>query len=82
MSASSRFRSKQEHCGVLQNFSRVLNGFLYFGALAGKQRAVSQTILSFLGKRCSTKWMSKTVYKLTQPISLNPKLKLVWYEKH
>lgn len=46
MSASSRFRSKQEHCGVLQNFSRVLNGFLYSGALAGKQHAVSHRLYS------------------------------------
>lgn len=76
MSASSRFRSKQEHCGVLQNFPRVLKGFLYSGVLAGRQHTVSQTILSLLEKRCSTNLVWKTVYKRMQPISLNLKLKI------
>lgn len=51
MSAPSHFRSKQEHCRVLQNFSRVLNEFLHFSVLAGKQRVLSQVILTSLEKK-------------------------------
>lgn len=58
MSASSYFRSKQEHCGVLQNFPRVLNGFPHFCVLVGEQHVMLQTILTFAGKkRCPTNLM-------------------------
>lgn len=65
MSASSHFRSKQEHCGVLQNFPRVLNGFLHFYGLAGKQHVLSQTILTSLEKKMFYKSVVKN-YLQTQ----------------